>query len=118
MLRGTEAQHVFLWRCDRTLELTAVAEGHDLSAGWPLLGVPDPGGPRRPELAPVELTMLAAFHRDQQLLIHFLGPRSVAAATAGHQAGLQPVAEPDAGGLRTRANMAAAAAATAAAATV
>eukprot|EP00973_Karenia_brevis_P040891 5657793-Karenia_brevis.AAC.1 len=45
-----------------------MAEGHDLTWAWPLLGIEDPAGRPNPGLAPVEAAGLAAFHRDRLTL--------------------------------------------------
>ena len=72
-LRGAVVQRAFLWHAYRVLELAAVSEGHDLAYGWPLLGIPDPGGNRRLGVAPVGQASLASFHREQQVLGQQMG---------------------------------------------
>ena len=56
------------WNVLSAVESAAASESRDLGYAWPLLGIPDPGGPAPSPLVPVEAAALAAFHRDRLAL--------------------------------------------------
>lgn len=75
---------LFLYHASRVVELACLDGSHDLSWGWPLLGIDDPGGRPRSGLAPVEAATLTAFHRDRQSLD---AARSAVGQAGGRSAG-------------------------------
>jgi hypothetical protein len=61
-----EEMQAYMHQLYRVLEAAAKdGGGHDLTWGWPLLGVTDPDDPRpRPGWAPAELAALNAYHKE------------------------------------------------------
>ena len=72
-VRGAECQHAMLLHIMRVLEDAARREGHDLGPCYPLLGLPDPVLGQEVGLAPIERSVLAAYHRDRSALASALG---------------------------------------------
>ena len=78
---GPEAQTAALVHVYKVLDATARDPAHELQWPWPLLGITDPAGRRRPGWAPGEAAALVAYHRDEAALED--SKRKLAAAAAG-----------------------------------
>ena len=83
--RGLEQQNAFLHHAYKVLETAARDPNHDMAYGWPILGLPDPAGPRRAQWAPAETAALAAYHREAAALLQI--QKSATSGAASSSAG-------------------------------
>ena len=67
-VHGLQQEHAFLHHAYKMLKDAAHSPGHDMQWGWPILGIPDPGGRAPASWAPAENAALQAFHRDAAAL--------------------------------------------------
>ena len=65
---GLPQQQAFLAHAYKVMEATARDPNHEMQWSWPLLGITDPAGRKRPNWAPGEAAALVAFHRDEAAL--------------------------------------------------
>lgn len=72
-VRGPACQHAMLLHVMRVLEDAVYRDGHDLGPCYPLLGLPDPVLGQQAGLAPIERSVLAAYHRDTQAVAAAIG---------------------------------------------
>jgi len=61
-------QHAYLASALAIIEGAAKSPDHDLAWGWPLLGVPDPGGAAEPTWPVASTAAVSAFHRERVAL--------------------------------------------------
>ena len=73
---GAEQQHAFLHQVLKVMADGLETPSKDLSYGWPLLGIADPGGAPLSLMAPGERGALAAYHRDEMALAAARGKSS------------------------------------------
>jgi len=79
---GLESQQAYLATAMTTLEMAAKDPSHDLSWGWPLLAISDPGGKPVPAVPAAESHAVASYHREQAAL---LGARKTLGGASGAQ---------------------------------
>ena len=72
-VRGPACQYAMLMHMMRVLEDGVLRDGHDLSPCFPLLGLPDPVLGQEVGLAPIERSVLAAYHRDRAAVSSAIG---------------------------------------------
>ena len=65
---GLPQQQAFLQHAYKVMEATARDPHHEMQWSWPLLGITDPAGRKRPNWAPGEAAALVAYHRDEAAL--------------------------------------------------
>ena len=61
---GGLSQAAFLHHALRVVSDAALSQDHNMSWGWPILGIPDPGQPSRHSYAPNETSALCRYHND------------------------------------------------------
>ena len=65
---GLPQQQAFLQHAYKVMEATARDPHHEMQWSWPLLGITDPAGRKRPNWAPGEAAALVAYRRDEAAL--------------------------------------------------
>ncbi len=79
---GPERALAFVVQAYKAAHVAARDPSKDWRFAWPLLGVEDPDLPPRAPLTSVELTALAAFHRDRATVDRYLKGRQSGGGSA------------------------------------